>query len=807
MAKERDYINSTTVDDWVVFTDNKTSISSAELSSIVKQASKSTSYSLFVSGESSRDYLIQRILDWLRFPSLHKPILKDNWRTDLATSNPAFVVAHKSLVKKTNLDSCDSSISSIFCDLLSKESTFSEISSKLFFNNKANLLDKSWYFTFNKQWLDILSNIENLSEFNQTIVQKLYLSDLVQRLKINTNSHSQLSLSPEETSQFWKDSRKNLTNIPDELIMELANNLKLSVGKNIITHILSVKGTKLKKHISDNDITFCTSSDLVVYSANDTPVNIDMIDFDKKSEVLTVYGSTPFPVDDDIKLTANYHEEVISLDEAHSFSEYTIFNEIVNTSMTFILTIKPKPNTTLSFHITDKKTGTDVNVPLNFRKPTARMSVYLRYWRFGNFIMSRTDKKIRIAKHNVIRHILRELSCLTRLFFNFGRTRTKAFFLRLAYWLSKPFYANRAIWIFEDKIYKADDNGEALYRYAAQQDDNIEKYYVLRESSADVKKFENDGLGYLKFGSFKHKMLFLNASIVFGTHSTIPFHNCFYENNEMFRNLFNHDVLFIQHGLTVQRLPWLLSKSVDNSKLYFVTSKFETENLLQPEYGFQPHEIVTTGLPRFDYLKNNDQKTILITPTWRSYLAIPAIHGKSRGKNDLFKNSDYFKLYNSLINNKKLINTAKKCGYKITYLLHPVTSSQIDDYDINKHVKILTADNINYKEMLSDSSLMVTDYSGVQFDFAYMYKPVVYFHPPELPPSYDEAVYKYSEHALGDITTKSDELVDTICDYMKRDCKLKPKYKKRIDEFFYHHDYNNCKRIYDRAIEWQNGKG
>ena len=95
---------------------------------------------------------------------------------------------------------------------------------------------------------------------------------------------------------------------------------------------------------------------------------------------------------------------------------------------------------------------------------------------------------------------------------------------------------------------------------------------------------------------------------------------------------------------------------------------------------------------------------------------------------------------------------------------------------------------------------MVTDYSGVQFDFAYMYKPIIYYHPDELPPSYDEGTYKYSTMALGEIVSKEDELVKKLCEYMDDECKIKEEYKSRIDKFFKYHDYNNCERIYNEVI-------
>ena len=137
------------------------------------------------------------------------------------------------------------------------------------------------------------------------------------------------------------------------------------------------------------------------------------------------------------------------------------------------------------------------------------------------------------------------------------------------------------------------------------------------------------------------------------------------------------------------------------------------------------------------------------------------------------------------------------------FLLHPAMSSQSVDYDRNDYVKIVeAASDISYEKILTESSLMVTDYSGVQFDFAYMRKPLVYYHPSALPPFYEESIYKYDTMAFGEICTEHNELVNILCEYMDNDCKCKEKYIKRADDFFAFDDYNSCERIYKAVCEF-----
>ena len=90
---------------------------------------------------------------------------------------------------------------------------------------------------------------------------------------------------------------------------------------------------------------------------------------------------------------------------------------------------------------------------------------------------------------------------------------------------------------------------------------------------------------------------------------------------------------------------------------------------------------------------------------------------------------------------------------------------------------------------------MVTDYSGVQFDFAYMKKPVVYYHPEELPPQYESGHFSYAEDGFGPIISKQAELVDALCDYMKNGCAMEERYSDRVGRFFRYTDDRNCERI------------
>ena len=384
----------------------------------------------------------------------------------------------------------------------------------------------------------------------------------------------------------------------------------------------------------------------------------------------------------------------------------------------------------------------------------------------------------------------------------------KLSWIRLCYWITRPWYQKQRIWLAFDKLFKAGDNGEYFYRYASEQKyDGIRKYYVINDQSVDQKRLLSLGYHPLKTGSLKHYLTFLNADIVFSTHASVFYHN-FGPMGQYLRGLVKFENVTLQHGLTVQKLALSMNRVHDNLKRYYCASRYEIENLSRPIYGYSdcPEKTLKlTGVARYDGLTNRDHKEILITPTWRMGLVLPRESNDAPPPyNPAFRSSSYYRVYNQLINDPTLIEAAKKYGYRITYLVHPTVSIQIDDFDRNDYVQIVAATaDTNYEKVLSEASLMVTDYSGVQFDFAYMRKPVVYYHHTDIPPHYEEGCFYYDTMAFGEICKNHDEMVKTLISYMEANCAIKPQFKARIDDFFAYDDHNNCERIYQDALAFQ----
>jgi hypothetical protein len=471
-------------------------------------------------------------------------------------------------------------------------------------------------------------------------------------------------------------------------------------------------------------------------------------------------------------------------------------------------------NQTPGFCVCLKYGGEVYHLHLEFNGMNSRLLTYSQksYWRFDHdrYILSRSGKFLQVKKSGLPALIKKEaLFDLVLLTQKNHREAVCSTGLRLLYWLTRPYYRRKRVWITFDKLYKAGDNGEYFFQHCQEKDDGIDCYYVINRDAPDAKRLvKQHPKRILYANTWKCRLMSLHAEAIMATHAGTASFLGFPGNlHRYFKNLYNPDNICIQHGLSIQNIASFQNRLYANTRLYCCASPFEMENISRPVYGYSSQMLKMTGLARYDGLKDKGKKQILITPTWRKNV----VHTKGVGmKNDhsrYFRETAYFRIYNSLINDRELISCAKEHGYRIIFLLHPAMSAQMEDYDRNEFVELIQATgDMSYEKILTESSLMVTDYSGVQFDFAYQRKPLIYYHPDELPPHYEEGGLNYSTMGFGPICTNHAQIVGMLCAYMRDGCKMQDEYIRRADSFFAYDDFNNTERIYQEILKFEASK-
>ena len=655
-------------------------------------------------------------------------------------------------------------------------------------------------------------------------VKAMVMYQIAIRFACNRNDRSKNLLQGEYLTEFFQAICDTLGFIDDNIVVTYNMNGMKMLPKYMGLVFLRIKyrNPNLLPTITNDG----TNNYVAVYkkalidNKNNLKAAITCMDYDRCNKELVIDGklNNAYVFNyDKIRCYAFVGTDVVQAEQTQVYSLEKYFGISMYKDYTFQFRISAKDleNTKyLSFRF--KYGDLTLNLPLTFPRMESRITEQFphSYWNFSKYMMTLDRKKLKLCLNprkgsSVMKQELKLykdfLTCTPKA----ERSRAlKSIMLRGLYWLTKPIYRNRKIWITFDQLFKGGDNGEYFFRYVADNhSDLVDMYYVANPDCADYQRLKKKYKNLLPFNSLKEKLIALHANCVFATRVDVKQYCGFGPQLEYYhRGLLTYDVFCLQHGLTIQRIAQYQNRLFDNTKLYFCVSPNEIENLRHPVYGYDPKVLLMTGAPRYDGLVNDDQKQILIAPTWRrNVTAGTNKKGHQHEYSINFKETEYYRIYNGLINNQKLIDCAKETGYRIIYLVHPILSPQVGDFHGPEQVTILggARGDVSYEKMMCQSSLMLTDHSGIQFDFASMRKPLVYYHPDTLPPQYDTGGMDYETQAFGPVCKTEEEVVEALCAAMHRNCQIEDEYRARADKFFAFDDHNNCKRIFEAAAKHQ----
>ncbi|MDQ0185712.1 CDP-glycerol glycerophosphotransferase family protein [Cytobacillus kochii] len=354
-------------------------------------------------------------------------------------------------------------------------------------------------------------------------------------------------------------------------------------------------------------------------------------------------------------------------------------------------------------------------------------------------------------------------------------------------WLLRPFYKRKDIWIVGERPYKAQDTGYRFFKYMRENHPNKNVYYVIEEDSPERRNVESLG-NILIYGSKKHILYTLMASKILGSHHA---DYLFPMRTEKFKKLVKAKKVFLQHGVigtkNTKHFYGVNSPSFDTD-MFIVSSDYE-KNIIVQDFGYSPDTVAVTGLSRFDSLFDNKTKVkrqLLIIPTWREWIV----------NDEVFFESEYFARYKQLVNHPKLHELSKKYNFDIVLCLHP-NMQRFSSFFNDSPIKIVTQGEVDVQDLLKESSLMITDYSSVAFDFSFLEKPIIYY-------QFDRNRFigKRPSHLdldndlPGDILYDHEEILKTLELYAEKDFKTKPENIIRAKKFLKYKDEKSCERIY-----------
>lgn len=379
-----------------------------------------------------------------------------------------------------------------------------------------------------------------------------------------------------------------------------------------------------------------------------------------------------------------------------------------------------------------------------------------------------------------------------------GRKAVRA---RVLYRLLKPFVRKR-IWLITDKANRADDNGEAFFKYCCEKGDkDILPIFLIGKDSPDYERLKKIGT-VLPYMSWQHKFAYLFAEKIISAYSHIELNNPFYDYVAAYQDMMqNCKFVFLQHGVIHTDVSNVLNRMTKNIQ-GFVTSAAREQQSITDLYGYDEDQVWLTGLPRHDFLYHDERKSIVVMPTWRRDL-FGAYHAED-SRYDLkpgFEQSDFYQFMHNLLTDERLRAVADKHGYSIEFVPHPVFFPYVDRFQLPDNVKVYDETAV-YRDIFARNKLLVTDYSSVAFDFAYLRKPVIYSQFSALN-HYERGYFDYERDGFGEVVYNLEDTVNRLIEYIENDCRLKDEYRNRIDRFFAFDDRDCCKRVYDKIMQME----
>ena len=379
-----------------------------------------------------------------------------------------------------------------------------------------------------------------------------------------------------------------------------------------------------------------------------------------------------------------------------------------------------------------------------------------------------------------------------------------AFIMRIGSWILKPFM-HKNMWLISDRMDRAGDNGEAFFDHVLEHTPKgVKPVFVLERKSRDYKTLKKKGKVINPSSPF-YKFYYLRAKAHIS--SQLDGSRLLTVRPYLKDIMREQRVIFLQHGVIEHDSSSYYNRFNFGMDMFVTTTNGEYNSIVDIDtYGCDKETVQLTGLCRHDSLKDQREKIIFICPTWRLSLLEDT---QSCELSPDFRCSTYFNFFKKLLKSEKLQKKALENGYKICFYPHRMMEKLKEHLPLDGECFIDNAD-ISYRQMFGRGALLVTDYSSVQFDFAYLKKPLLYcqFDEEEFFSAHTcgKGYMDYERDGFGPVCHDLDSTIDKICEFIDNGCALLPEYEARIDKTFPTCDHKNCQRTLEIITEICNAK-
>lgn len=359
----------------------------------------------------------------------------------------------------------------------------------------------------------------------------------------------------------------------------------------------------------------------------------------------------------------------------------------------------------------------------------------------------------------------------------------------------------KKIWLVCEDKNEARDNGYVFFKYICRNNEKNDfiPIYAINKKSSDYEKVRKLGK-CISYGTLIHWIYYLAAEYNISSQKGGKPNAAVCYFLEIY-GLIKNKRIFLQHGVIISDTEWLYYKNT-KMRLFICGAKPEYE-FIKEKFGYPEENLKYLGLPRFDNLHEIqiNKKQILIMPSWREWLTRKTDAYYELNYDGVFEHSKYFKYWNELLNSKELVKFIEDNNLEIIFYPHRNMQPFLQSFKTNsKNIKIASWKEYDIQKLLKESAIMITDYSSVALDFAYMKKPIIYYLfdiDDFRKGQYATGYFDYKNSGFGNFGTDCENIISLLKNAYNEGFKITNENEKIIDEFFPIQDKNNCKRIYE----------
>lgn len=379
----------------------------------------------------------------------------------------------------------------------------------------------------------------------------------------------------------------------------------------------------------------------------------------------------------------------------------------------------------------------------------------------------------------------------------------REFLALFLYRIARPYWKKKHICLVCEKFSSmAQDNGYYFFKHCM---DNQEEqflgkniYYIITKDSPDRERVLPYKNRLLDFMSLRHLCYILAADLIVSSDSRYHTYPLQSRHSIFNRYIKKIPFVFLQHGvIALKKVDNFYGKGQKGACDLFVVSTDTEKQTIVDNFGYEPKEVINTGLPRWDVLhdKSQGRREIMIMPTWRNWL--DSVPDKD------FEASDYFTHYMALLNSRKLADLLEKYDLEVNFYLHAKFQEYSDQFQTkSERIHLVSFGETAVNEMLMRCRMLITDYSSVCWDILYQDKPTI-FYQFDLD-KYEEAHGSYLDmrtELFGDRAENQEQLLALLEEQIKNNFKMKPEHEQLRRFYFNFKDQQHSRHICEEIKE------